>query len=60
MPKELDNEEKLYMRKVQGRDTGKKTFARFCDTISIFQYQGAVFLAQWTLVSANECEYVDG
>ena len=38
-------EKQIYMRKVLGRDTGSRTFARLCDTLSIFQYQTAVFIA---------------
>ena len=39
------------------RDTRKKVFSKFFDSASIFIYQAAVFLAQWTLVTSLECQY---
>ena len=38
------------------RDTRRRVWARLFDTCGIFVYQGAVFLAQWTLVTSLECQ----
>ena len=38
-------EDSLTIRRLMGRDNGRKSFARFCDTVSLVVYQSAVFLA---------------
>ena len=59
VPKGASTDDAISIRKVMGRDTGRKTFSRFCDTLSVFIYQTAVFVAQWNLVHANQCELIN-
>ena len=51
--KEEDKADKHHLSKVLHRDAQLRTFSRFLDTISVFLYQGAVFLAQWTLATSE-------
>jgi hypothetical protein len=48
-------QEKQNLAKMLQRDSGCRTFARFLDTISVFMYQGTVFMAQWTIVTSETC-----
>ena len=60
IPEEEDGEDAKILLKestvrILNRDTRRKIFARVADSIGIFIYQSAVFLAQWTLVISLEC-----
>ena len=46
----------MQMYRLLNRDTRRRVWARLFDTAGIFVYQGAVFLAQWTLVTSLECQ----
>ena len=46
----------MQMFRFINRDTRRRVWARLFDTCGIFVYQGAVFLAQWTLVMSLECQ----
>ena len=53
--KEDEQESEATFYEVLHRDVGKNSFGRICETLSMFCYQVAVFLAQWTLVSSVAC-----